>query len=390
MKPGSFLVVLAVVLGLGFAGRPAAAEVVTYDARGRADDSAADPRTQALDVAFAAAVTEAVADLAGAAARTKAADVDREIIKRARRYVASFQVKAQSADRGSLELEVAVRVDLDKVRTRLGELGVPLKPREPGVVTSPGGTGGKTATILLRVTGAGPLSATFGAAAGLDVPGAVRLAEALAAAGYTIVPSSAAGPPPGPEHELPVDDTGARALGADARATVAVVVGIQVGAPGPVRGLPLRAAPASARLRAVDVATGTVLADVTLASGAWGTDERLPRVAAEAAAGAVANAAWASRRSPVVGANASITAARGVTVRVRGDKAWSAASAIRAQLAGAPGVERVTWAGVAGTEVALAIAGTTAAKVAGQVKTTSGVTGRVAVDGEVVDVELAP
>ena len=48
MKPGSFLVVLAVVLGLGFAGRPAAAEVVTYDARGRADDSAADPRTRYL------------------------------------------------------------------------------------------------------------------------------------------------------------------------------------------------------------------------------------------------------------------------------------------------------------------------------------------------------
>ena len=388
MKPGSILVVLAVLSAL--AVRPAAAEVVTYDARGRADDSAADPRTQALDVAFAAAVTEAVADLAGAAARTRAVDVDREIIKRARRYVASFQVKTQSSDRGTLELEVAVRVDLDKVRGQLGALGVPLKPRDPGAPVTSHGAGGKSATILLRVTGAGPLSATFGAAAGPDVPGAERIAEALAVAGYRVVPASAAGPPPGPEHELPVDDTGARALGADARATIAVVVGVQVGAPGPVRGLPLRAVPANARLRAVDITTGTVLDDVKLASGAWGTDERLPRVAAEAVAAAVANAAWPPRGEPVAGASAPITAARGVTVRVRGDKAWAAASAIRAQLAGAPGIARVTWAGVGGAEVALAVAGTTAAKVAGQVRTTSGVSGRVAVDGEIVDVELAP
>jgi len=377
----------AILVLLALAATPAAAEVVTYDARGRADDSAADPRTQALDAAFAAAITEAVADLAGAGARAKAADVDRELIKRARRYVASFQVKAQSADGGTLELEVAVRVDLDKVRAKLGEIGVALKPAEAGKppVTS---HGGKTATILLRVVGAGPVSATFGSAANPDVPGVARIAEALTAAGYTVVPASAAGPPPGADNDLPVDDTGARALGADAKATIAVIVGIHVGDAGPVRGLPLRAVPASARLRSVDIASGRVIEDVTLGSGAWGTDERLPAVAAEAAAAAVASAAWSPRRGAVVGPAAPITAARGVTVRVRGDKAWTAASAIRTQLGTAPGVERVTWAGVGGDLVALAVAGLTPAKIAGQIKTTSGVTARVDVNGDVIDVEL--
>jgi hypothetical protein len=379
-----FAFVVTLLLGLRFAS----AEVVTYEARGRADDTAADPRTQALDVAFSAAVTEAVADLAGTAARTKAADVDRDIIKRARRYVASFQVKAQSTDAGSIELDVAVRVDLDKVRAKLGELGVPLQPKDPGApaLTS---RGGKTATILLRVLGIGRIAATFGSTADPDVPGVARVSEALAAAGYTVVPASAAGPPPGPDNELPVDDTGARALGADAKATIVVIVGVNVGEMGPVRGIPLRAVPASARLRAVDVATGTVLEDVTIQSGAWGTDERLPRVAAEAAAAAAASAAWAARRGPVViGGGAPITAPRGVTVRVRGDQAWSAATAIRAQLASMPGIERVTWAGVGGAQVALAVTGATPKMLAGTIKTTSGVAGKVDIDGDVVEVTL--
>jgi len=57
----------------------AAADVVTYAASGSAASADADARTRALDTAFASAVTEAVADLAGKAARAKAAEVDREI-----------------------------------------------------------------------------------------------------------------------------------------------------------------------------------------------------------------------------------------------------------------------------------------------------------------------
>ncbi len=388
MRAATWVLALALAGVLAVIETPRArAEVVTYETRGRADEGAADPRTQALDVAFAAAVTEAVADLAGPAARVRAAEVDREIIKRARRYVASFQVRAQTTDGGRLELEVAVRVDLDKVRTRLVELGVALRSRDVDpAATAPRA---RTATVLLRVTGAGPPAASFGAAASTDVPGLARLGEALASAGFAAVPASAAGPAPGSERELPVDDAGARALAGDVRADVVVIVGVQVGEVGPVRGVPLRAAPATARLRVLDVKTGAVLDDVTVASGAWGTDERLVRVAAEAATAAAASAAWARRApAPAPAGPGAITAAAGITVRVTGEQPWAAATAIRARLTGAPGVSRVTWAGVGDGEVALAVVGATAAKVAGQIKTADGVAGRVTVAGDVVEVAL--
>lgn len=375
------------VLALVLAAAPAAAEVVTYEARGRADDGAADARTAALDAAFAVAVTEAVADLSGAAARAKAGEVDREIIKRARKFVASFQVVSQSSAGGALELEVAVRVDLDKVRAKLGELGVAVRAVTPKPIEQ-APRGKKTATVLMRVVGASRVSATFGAAATDDVPGLARISEALGAAGYAIVPASAAGPPIGEEDELPVDDTGARALGGDARADVAVVVAIKVGEVGIVRGVPLRAVPASAHIRVVDVRTGSVLEETRVQSGAWGLDERLPRVAAEAAAGAAASAAWAPARKPATapGTTPEITAARGVTVRIRGDQPWSAALAIKARLAAAPGVERVTWAGMGADQIVLAVAGASASKVAGQIRTTDGLSARVDVSGDVVEV----
>ncbi len=382
---GGFALVVALMLGAA----PAVAEVVTYDVRGRGDDRAADPRTQALDAAFAAAITEAVADLAGAGARVKAADVEREILRRARRFVASFQVRSQAVDGGAIELDVAVRVDLDKLRARLVELGVVLLPRSSGPAPEPRGAPKPTATVLLRVLGAGPLAATFGASASDQVPGAARVAETLTAAGFAPVPATAAGPPPGSEHDLPLDDTSARALAGDVHADLVLIMGVAVGDLGPVRGVPLRAVPATARLRVLDVKSSAVVDDVTVVSGAWGTDERLPRVAAEAAAAAAASAAWPARRSsPTVGGGGAITAARGVTIRVRGDRPWPAATAIRAQLVGAPGAVRVTWAGVGVDQVALAVVGMTAAKVAGQIKTTDGVAARVEVDGDVVDVVL--
>lgn len=379
---------LVMTMMLALAAPAAAEDVVTYDARGRGDDSAADPRTVALDAAFAVAVTEAVADLAGAAARAKAADVDREIIKRARRFVASFQVRSQTMVPGGTELDVAVRVDLDKVRARLTELGVAVRavPQQPD--PTPAVRGKKTATILLRVVGASRTSSTFGSAATDDVPGLARLVETLGAAGYTVVPASAAGPPVGDDGDLPVDDTGARALGGDARADIAVVAAVSVGEVGLVRGVALRAAPATARLRVLDVRTGNVLDETTVQSGAWGQDERLPRVAAESALAAAAAAAWAPRRSaPSPGASApAVTAARGVTVRIRGEQPWTAAAAIRTRLAAAAGVGKVTWAGLGGDQVVLSVTGLSAAKIAGQIRTADGLSARVDVDGDVVEV----
>ncbi len=385
------VVVMVGLVALGGLAGPAVAEdVFTYDARGAAEEAGPDARTRALDAAFASAVTEAVADLAGAAARPKAAEIEREILRRARRFVASFQVKGQTSVGGRLELEVAVRVDRDKLRARLTELGVALRAVE-ATRPEPPAPGRKRAALLLRVVGAGPTTATFGAAASLDTPGLHGIAEALDRVGFAVVPPPGAGPAPGDDGALPVDDGGARALAGDVKAQIAVVVGIRVGALGPVRGAPLTAAPAEAHLRVLDVATGAVLAEATIASGAWGRGERVPLAAVEAAAAAIAAAAWpVGAAAPVrgVGDGPVLAARKGVTVRIRGARAWPAAAALKAHLAGAPGVERVTYAAVAADQVALAVVGPTPARVAGTVRTADGLDARVAVDGGAVEVLL--
>ena len=387
------------LLGLVAAGAlvagaaPAAAEdVATYDARGGADEAGGDARTRALDAAFASAVTEAVAELAGAAARARQADIEREILRRARRFVASFQVKGQTSVGGRLELEVAVRVDRDKLRARLTELGVATRATPPPPPAPPVAAGKAKAALLLRVVGAGPTYATFGAAASLDTPGLHVVAAALDRAGFAVVPPPGAGPAPGDGGALPVDDDGARALAGSVKAQVAVVVGIRVGALGPVRGVPIAAAPSEAHLRVIDVATGAVLAQATIGAGAWGRGERVPLAAVDAAAAAISAAAWPEAgappaRTPTVEGPA-VTARQGVTVRIRGARAWPAAAALKAQLAGAPGVERVLYAGVGAEQVALAVIGSTASRIAGVVRTVPGVDARVAVDGGAVEVLL--
>ena len=84
-----FLVTIALIAGLlGLAAPAAAEEVVSYKVDGAApatgDDKA--DRTKALDEAFKAATRAALDELGAAGGET----VDREIVKRARLWVASF------------------------------------------------------------------------------------------------------------------------------------------------------------------------------------------------------------------------------------------------------------------------------------------------------------
>ena len=388
--PATLTAALARGLALSAAAAtPAAADdVVTYQAEGSAATTDSDARTHALDVAFAAAVTEAVADLAGTAARAQADAVDREIIRRARRFVASFSVTDQRSTGADLILDVAVKVDRDKLRVRLGELGVvlavtPTSPTPPRVAR-------RRATVLLRVTGLGRPLSTFGSAATADVPGLAAVGVALDRAGFAVVSSSAAGPAPADDGGLPVDDSGARALAADARADVAVVVGIAVGDAGPVRGVPTWAAPATAQVRVLDVATGAVLSEARLATGAVGKAdrERLPVAAAEAAAAAVITAGLSlapPRAAPIVD-GPPIAAARGVTVRIRGAAPWPTVTAIRARLASAPGDARVTFAGVARGQVALAVEGLSAARIAGHLRTADDLDVAIEVSDDTVEI----
>jgi hypothetical protein len=114
------------------------------------------------------------------------------------------------------------------------------------------------------------VQASFGVAATADLPGVDELTAALARGGYRAVAASAAGPAPDADGELPVDDDSARALAADVKAEAALVVGVAVGAPGPVRGTPLTAAPVRAWLRLVEVGGGPAPVAAAVATAAWG------------------------------------------------------------------------------------------------------------------------
>ncbi len=381
---------VALAIAIGAVGPAVADDVVAYDALGSAPAAEADARTRALDVAFAAAVAEAVVDLAGGGTRPHADLVEREIIRRARRFVAAFSVGDQRTTGGELVLEVVVKVDRDKLRAKLTELGVTLATTTSG--PTPPRIGRRRATVLLQVTGLGAPRATFGAAATEDLPGREAIGLTLDRAGYAVVSASAAGPAPDDRPGLPVDDSGARALAGDAKADVAVVVGIAVGEPGPVRGVGVWAAPASAQARVIDVGSGAVLAQARLASGATGPAdrERLPVAAAEAAAAAVVAAGLGLDPPPTAPEpkddGPALTAARGVTVRIRGGAPWPAVAAVRASLGAAPGGPRIIFAGVTRGQVVLAVDGMTAARIAGHLRTASGLDASVRLVGDAVEI----
>jgi len=361
------------------------ADVVTYASHGSAAATDADARTRALDAAFASAVTEAVADLAGKNARAQAAAVDREIVRRARRYVASFAVTTERPGADRVEVDVDVRIDRDKVRARLLELGVvlldapPVEPSLPAIQT-------RAATVLYRVTGVAGVQASFGVAATADLPGVDALTAAVAQRGYRAVAASAAGPAPDADGDLPVDDDSARALAADVQADAALVVGVAVGAPGAVRGTPLTAVPVRAWLRLVEVRGGAAPTAAAIATAAWGNDGSLALAAAIKASGALATRAFGAAPAPVAAAAAPpLVAARGVTVRVVGPGAWQAAALVRADLAAAPGASAVGVAGVGADVVALGVEGLAVDKAASIAKATPGFSAKTKViDGVVV------
>jgi hypothetical protein len=364
------------------------ADVVTYASHGSAATTDGDARTRALDAAFASAVTEAVADLAGKNARTQAAAVDREIVRRARRYVASFAVTTERPGADRVEVDVDVRIDRDKVRARLLELGVvlidapPVEPSLPAVQP-------RAATVLYRVTGVAGVQASFGVAATADLPGVDALTAAVAQRGYRAVAASAAGPAPDADGELPVDDDSARALAADVQADAALVVGVAVGAPGAVRGTPLTAVPVRAWLRLVEVRGGGAPTAAAIATAAWGNDGSLALAAATKASRALVTRAFGAAPAPVDAAAAPpLVAARGVTVRVVGPGAWQAAALVRADLAAAPGASAVGVAGVGADVVALAVDGLAVDKAASIAKATPGFSAKTKVIDGVVVVQI--
>ena len=220
-------------------------DVVAYEAEGQAATTGADPRVAALDDAFAHAVNAALADVVAADVRAAhKVDLDREFVGHARVWVAKFTVTRDDTDNGMRELVVSVKIDRDKLRAKLGELGIATS--EQGAAPASGPV--RSATVLVRVATPAGVRADLGGAA---------IATALRGAGFVVRKTPAA-----PEGEL--DDAAAAQLAEQAKADSAVVANVTVGPEVPVRGQAQPASLVTAKIRLVDhgkaVATGTAVA----------------------------------------------------------------------------------------------------------------------------------
>jgi len=221
-------------------------DVVAYEAEGQAATTGADPRVAALDDAFARAVNAALADVVAADVRAAhKVDLDREFVSHARVWVAKFTVTRDDTDNGMRELVVSVKIDRDKLRAKLGELGIATS--EQGGAATPAGPV-RSAAVLVRVATPGGVRADLGGSA---------IATALRGAGFVVRKA-----PPAPEGEL--DDAAAAQLAEQAKADSAIVANVSVGPEVPVRGQAQPASLVTAKVRWIDhgkaVAAGTAIA----------------------------------------------------------------------------------------------------------------------------------
>lgn len=283
------VLVMVAAAALAVVAPAVAAADASYSVSGEADIGGSDPKVAALDLAFAAATREALSDLvAPADLKAHKADLDREVVGHARKWVVSYKVTNDATDGDTRKLDVTVKVDVDKVTARLAELGVAVVDAAPDQAEpepTPAAGKGKKAAILLAVTTRRGTSATYGAAAERDVPGLAPLSAAVRAAGWQLISAPASGPKVDKDDTF-LDDDKARALAQSAGADLAVIVAIDAPAAAAVRGSTDAAAIARARVRIIDgsgaaVGDGTALAGT---HGAAGSDDGLVEAAISAAA----------------------------------------------------------------------------------------------------------
>jgi len=236
-----------------------AEDVVAYQADGDAAAAAPDARVTALDEAFGKAISQALGDLLDPEIRRQNKPVlDRELLGHARLWVARFTVTREAVTDDRKQLSVSVRVDRDKLRARLAELNIATRDSAAQGAGEVPAANAQTVTVLLRVTTPEGVHATYGLAAEKEVAGIAALSGALRQANLAIKRAPASGPAAKSggelslDGELPLDDDTAEALAAEARADLAAVVGVTVGAPVPLRGVDASGVLITAHLRLID------------------------------------------------------------------------------------------------------------------------------------------
>jgi hypothetical protein len=383
-------IALALLVLLAAARAARAEDVATYETDGSAASSLSDARTRALDVAFAAAVGKSLEDLVAPADLTSfRGDLDRVIVARARLYVASFKVTSEDTRGDELHVSAAVKIDRDRVRAKLTELGVPMKSGGATAPTAPANA--PKAVVLLRVETPTGVIADYGAAAVDTVPGLEGIGGVLRTAGVAVVTAPRSGPAAHGGGELPLDDDSARALAGDARAGMVVIVGVTIEGAGAVRGARAEGASAIAHVRILE---GDRLSGEGVArAGAYSSEDAgaITRAATTAAVGAVSaampKAADGAVAPPAPPPPPLVAPDGAVLVRLRGLTVWTPIKSITAQLSQTSGVDKIVMMRVAAGEVVLAV--TTKQKperIAAAIRATEGFTGRAATDDGVVEV----
>ena len=267
------LAVVATLLAtLAWGGARARAEdVIAYQADGDADAGAADARVQALDEAFGKAVSQALNDLLEPATRKQnKAVLDRELLGHARLWVTKFTVAKEAVSDDRKQVSVSVRIDRDKLRARLAELNIAVKP--PGDAPA---ANADAAIVLLRVVGPDGVHATYGLAAENDVAGLTALSGTLRRANLIVKRAPAVGPAARPDGDLPVDDDTAEALAAEAKVELVAIAGVTIGAPVSLRGLDASGVLVTAHVRIVDRKAHKPLGQTTVVGVSRGADPGL-------------------------------------------------------------------------------------------------------------------
>ncbi len=252
----TFVVMAALAGSLAVASPARAEDVVAYEADGDADAAAPDARVAALDDAFARAVAQALNDLVEPEVRRQSKPViDRELIGHARLWVSRFTVTREAVADDRKQLSVSVRIDRDKLRARLTELNIAIREAGEAPPAAAQGSAQSTAQstiVLLRVAAPDGVHATYGLAAEKEVAGLSALSDVLRRASFAVKRAPASGPAARADGELPLDDDTAEALAAEAKAELAVIAGVAVGAPVPLRGVAASSVLVTARLRLID------------------------------------------------------------------------------------------------------------------------------------------
>lgn len=309
-------------------------DVVAYEAEGQAAAAGTDPRVAALDDAFARAVTAALADLVDGNNRVAhKQELDREIVGHARLWVKAFTVTHDEVVDDQRHLVVSVRIDRDKLRGRLAELGIPAAAAAPeGPPESPAA---RQAVVLERLTTPGGARADYGPGAEPQLPGVAAATAALRGAGFAVRVAPATGDP-GRELDAEAID----ALTGAASADVALVATVDAGAPVPARGQPADVALVTAHARLVDhrkvIGQGTGSAAALGEDGlGYGADHAVQRAMADVLPPAPSKLAQAGSFQ---GDDSPVAEPGIVLVRLPSKTPWNLVLAEQHYLAGARGV----------------------------------------------------